>query len=103
MPPGAFALFLTFVGVAIAAGVVTTWQIGPRGARYVVLPIVAAFAALYLVGHRLGLHLGPTISLFGYDVALVFDVALALVAAGLTARLQRAVLARRRPAAADTA
>ena len=63
--------------------------------RRSILPVLAAFGGLYVVGHRTGLELGPTIILFGYQVAIVQDVVVAVVAAGVAALIQRAVLTRR--------
>ena len=95
VPASAFALLAFFVVVAIVAGVVATWLVGPRRLTAVAVPIVAAFGALYLVGHRLGMEIGPTMILFGYQVAIVQDVLVAAAAAVVAAAVQRVLLTRR--------
>lgn len=93
MPVAAFALLAAFGIVSVAAGALAWRVIGPRRLHALPVPIVAAFVALYLAGHRFGWQIGPMVELFGFDVALVFDLALALVAALLAAIAQRPVLA----------
>ena len=95
MPASAFALLSFFTGVSVATGAASAYVVGPRRRRAVVLPILGAFLALYVVGHRSGLEIGPSVSLFGYDVRLPFDLAVDVVAAVSTALAQRAVMARR--------
>lgn len=92
MSGNAFSLFLVFVGLAVLAGVVAAWAIGPRRPWAVIGPVIAAFAALYLVGHELGFGVGPTVPLFGFDVSLASDVVVALLAAFTAAWGQRAVV-----------
>ncbi len=91
----AFALFLFFTGVSVACGVAAAALLGPRRRTAVVLPVLAAFLALYVIGHRSGLEIGPSVTLFGFDVRLAFDLAVAIAAAGVTALAQRMVLERR--------
>ena len=67
---------LGFVAVRIAARVG-----GPTGRAAVVLPMLAAFLAFYVIGHRLGLSIGPEVSLFGFQVALLGDLAIGFAAA----------------------
>ncbi len=95
MPPAAFALLGFFVAVAAGAGAGATAIVGPRRPVAVLAPVAAAFGGLYLVGHRLGLSIGPSVRLFGFDVALVWDVAVAIGAALAAALVQRAILERR--------
>ena len=95
MPASAFALVVFFVAVSIVIGVAATWIVGPRRRLAIIVPVLAAFLALYVVGHRGGLELGPTMILFGFQVAIVQDVVVAVVAAGLAALLQRSLLTRR--------
>ena len=95
MPASAFALLGVFILLSIGVGVGAAWVVGPRLRLAMVLPVLAAFGGLYIVGHRSGLELGPTIILFGYQVAIVQDVAVAVVAAGVAALIQRAVWVRR--------
>jgi hypothetical protein len=90
MPPEAIALLLFFVGVAFVVGAVAAYAVGPRRPWAAILPILGAFGSLYVVGHRIGLSLGPQVNLFGFEVAIVWDVAVAIVAAVVVAVLQRA-------------
>lgn len=89
MPASAYSLLATFVVISVAAGALATWAIGPRHPWAAVLPALAAFGSLYLVGHRLVLAIGPEVNLFGWQVSLPFDVAVALAAAVIAAALQR--------------
>jgi hypothetical protein len=95
MPAAAYGVLAVFTAAAIVAGLLAWWLVGPRTAWAVVVPIVVTFGALYLSGHRLDLRVGPLTRLFGYDVALLFDLSLAVVVAVLAALLQRAALAIR--------
>lgn len=99
MPPEAFALVGFFAAVSILLGLGAWWIAravgGPRRARWAIVPGVAAFVALYLVGHRFGLALGPEVELFGFQVALVGDVVIGGFAAIVVALLVAAV--RRSP------
>jgi hypothetical protein len=93
----ATSLLLIFLAVALAAGAAATGLVGPRKPLAVIAPTLAAVVALYLVGHRLSLSAGPSVRLFGFQVSLLFDVAVALAAAFVTAAAQRVVAARSRP------
>ena len=100
MPPQAFALVALFIACSVLLGVVAV-RIraragGPRGWLAYPLPILAAFGAFYLIGHRLGLVVGPEIPLFGFQVALLGDLALGFTAAIAVAAAQ-AFVARRNP------
>ena len=103
MPPQAYALVTLFMLCSVALGVTAVRVVartgGPRGRLAHLLPIVAGFGAFYLVGHRLGLSIGPEIPLFGFQVALLGDLAIGFGAA-LLAALAQATAARiiRRPA-----
>lgn len=92
----ATSLLLFFLGVSLAAGAAATGLIGPRKPLAVIAPTLAAVVALYLVGHRLGLSAGPSVRLFGFQVSLLFDVAVAVGAALLAAAVQRELAVRRR-------
>lgn len=94
MPPAAYALVILFALVSIAAGVIAARVVGPRRPWAPIVPALAAFGVLYLVGHRFAFGVGPNVGLFGFEVAIVSDVAFALVAAGAAAVVQRAVLGR---------
>ena len=92
MPASAYGLVALFATISAASGVLAARLIGPWRAWTAILPALAAFGALYLVGHRWVLSIGPSVKVFGWDVALPFDTAVALVAAAITALLQRAAL-----------
>jgi hypothetical protein len=77
----ATALFGFFLGVAIAAGSGSAWAVGPRRRWAPVFPTASALVIMWLTGHRLGLRLGPTVPLLGFQVALLGDLVTALVAA----------------------
>jgi hypothetical protein len=100
MPPQASALVTLFALSSVALGwlavrVVDRVMGGARSRLRYVLPILAAFGAFYLIGHHLGVRLGPEVPLFGFQVSLVGDLALGLSAALLVAAAQ-AVVARAR-------
>jgi len=63
MPTQACLLVALFAVVAVALGVLGWWIAravgGPRRARWAIVPGVAAFVALYLVGHRSGVSSSP--------------------------------------------
>ena len=92
MPVEAYALVATFAALSLVVGVGATWLVGPRRWPAIVLPTLAAFGALYLVGHRLGWSFGPEITLYGFSVAIVSDLVCAAAAAGVAALAQRAVV-----------
>ncbi|HEX6140531.1 MAG TPA: hypothetical protein VF013_08740 [Candidatus Limnocylindria bacterium] len=90
MSSSAYALISLFAVVSVLAGLVA-WQAlrVPTSPAGLILPALGAFGALYLAGHRLGWSIGPTVRLFGFEVALAFDAVLALAAALVVAVLQR--------------
>jgi hypothetical protein len=94
MPPQAYALVTLFVLCSVALGAaavrIAARAGGPRGRVAHVIPIAAGFGAFYLIGHRLGLSVGPEISLFGFQVALVGDLAIGFAAALAAALIQAA-------------
>jgi hypothetical protein len=92
MTASVYALIGLFVVVSIISGVIAARVVGPRRPWAVVLPALAAFGALYLVGHRLFIGFGPEIPLFGFQVAILSDVAFALAAAFAAALAQRAAV-----------
>jgi hypothetical protein len=59
------------------------------GRRPLCSPTLAAFGALYVVGHQSGLRAGPEVEIFGWQVSLAFDVAVAVATALVVAVLQR--------------
>jgi hypothetical protein len=96
MPPQAYALVTLFALCSIALGwlaVRITARIGgPTVRPAYLLPIAAGFLAFYLIGHRLGISVGPEIPLFGFQVALFGDLAIGFAAALLGAMLQAGYL-----------
>jgi hypothetical protein len=96
VPSTAYGLVVLFTVVAVLCGVAAASLVGPRTWRAALIPSAMAFLALYLVGHRSGLQLGPTLELFGFSVAIVQDLVAAFLAAVLAATAQRLVLDRRR-------
>lgn len=101
MPAAAFQLFLFFTVAAVIIGIVVTWVIGPRRPLAFVIPVLASFGALYLVGHRGGLAVGPTVELFGFQVNLLFDLAVAVLGAAIAAKAQCMLLTLRATRRAD--
>ena len=102
MPPAAFALVALFTALSVVLGGVAWWigarLGGPTARRWIVPPALAAFAAFYGIGHRLGIAIGPEVPLFGFQVALLGDVLLGGLAALATSGVLEIVL-RRRPRA----
>ena len=95
MPLSAYGVLATFLGVAAAAGSAATWLVGPRRPRAVIVPIGASIVALGSLGHGARIGVGPTVSLFGYEVRFVFDAALAIVVALAAALVQRTIVRSR--------
>jgi hypothetical protein len=102
----AYALVTTFMACSIVLGwaavrLVARLAGGPRGRRWYALPVLAGFGSFYLIGHRLGVHVGPEVPLYGFQVNLLGDLSIgfasALVAALLQALVDRS--RRRSPAA----
>ena len=91
MPAAAYALLAAFTAVAAGSATVAVRIVGPWRPSGAVVPFIASFGALYVVGHRLRWTAGPTVPLFGFRVALGFDVVLALLAALAGAVVQRGV------------
>ena len=102
MPMTAWALVATFSLCSIGLGALAVWLVarggGPRGLAAIVLPIIGAFGAFYVIGHKLGLSVGPEVSLFGYQVALLGDLAIGFAAALVVALAQAAIVRARRGA-----
>jgi hypothetical protein len=95
MPPAAYALFLLFTVCSVLLGIVVVRLLAGRagrGIRAYVLPVLGAFGAFYLIGHRMGLAIGPEIGLFGFKVALFGDLAIGFAAALVVALVQGAVV-----------
>lgn len=94
MPPEAYALVTLFAASSLVLGVLATRLVarggGSRHALAHVLPVAAAFGAFYVIGHRLGLAVGPEVELFGFQIALVGDLAIGFAAAVGVALVQAA-------------
>jgi hypothetical protein len=92
MPPQAYALVTLFALCSIAVGWlavrIAARAGGPSARTAYLLPIAAGFLAFYLIGHRLGISVGPEIPLFGFEVALFGDLAIGFAAALAMASLQ---------------
>lgn len=102
MPASAYPVLVLFTIVSVLVGIGAAWLVGPRRPAAIVIPTLAAFLALYWVGHRSGLELGPTMELFGFRMAIVQDVVAAAIAALVAALVQRLVVDRRAIAARGT-
>ena len=89
MPAAAFGVLAVFTTAAIIAGLLAWWLVGSRIPLGPLLPIIAAFAALYVSGHRLQIEVGPSTELFGFQVSLLFDLVLAVLVAVAVALLGR--------------
>ena len=89
MPASAYGLVALFTVVSAASGWLAARTIGPRRPWAALLPALAAFGALYLVGHRSGIRIGPEVEVFGWKVSLAFDLVVGIVAAYVAATLQR--------------
>jgi hypothetical protein len=89
MPAAAFGVLAVFTAASVAAGLLAWWLLGSRVPLGPLLPILAAFAALYVAGHRLRLEVGPSTELFGFQISLAFDLVLAFGVALLVALLGR--------------
>jgi hypothetical protein len=94
VPPEAYALVTLFAISSVVLGVAATrLAVRVGGSRHPVaylLPTAAAFGAFYVIGHRLGLVVGPEIELFGFQVALLGDIVIGLAAALAVALVQAA-------------
>lgn len=92
MPPQAYALVTLFALCSVALGWLAvrlaTRAGGPTVRMAYALPIAAAFLAFYLIGHRLGLAVGPELPLLGFRVALFGDLAIGFAAAMVVALAQ---------------
>jgi hypothetical protein len=90
MPASAYALVGFFALLSVAAGLLATRIVGPFTRWSALLPIAAAFGALYLVGHRFPIRVGPTVEVFGWQISLAFEAVVGLGAAIVAALAQRA-------------
>jgi hypothetical protein len=100
MPPQAYALVATFLACSVVLGWLAVRLVarvggGPLGRRWYPLPVLAGFLAFYLIGHRLGVHVGPEVPLYGFQVNLLGDLSIGFASA-LVAALLQAIVARSR-------
>ena|SRR6186713_1428071 len=101
MPPAAYGVVTLFLLCSAVVGIVAVRLAarlgGPTRRTAYVLPVLAGFGAFYLIGHKLGLSVGPEVSLFGFQVALFGDIVIGFAAALVVALVQAAVARSRRP------
>lgn len=102
MPASAYGLIATFAIISIVSGAVAARVIGPRRWWAAVVPALAAFGMLYLIGHRWVVAIGPTVNLFGWDVALPFEMLAAAATALVVAAAQRLAAGLFQPHERDT-
>jgi hypothetical protein len=98
VPTSALLLLAFFTFAALAIGALAAWVAGPRRWWAVLVPAAAGFLALWAVGHRSGMAVGPTVILFGFEVNLLFDLGVAMLAAAIAAVAQCLVIGRLRRA-----
>ena len=102
----ALQLFFTLSAMNLTVAILATQLVaralaGPRHLLAHVVPIIASLGGSGLLGHQLGVHLGPKMTLYGFEISPVGDVAVAVVFALLAALAQAAVwrvLRKRSPA-----
>ena len=95
MTPG-LMLFFTLSAMNVVVSVIATQVVarvagGPRQLLAHVVPILASLAGSGTLGHQLGVHLGPKINLYGFEISIVWDVAVAVLGALVGAVAQAAV------------
>ena len=101
MPPQAYLLVTLFAACSAVLGWLAVRLVarlgGPSSRAAWLLPIAGAFLAFYVVGHRLGVAVGPELPLFGFRVARGGEVAIGFAAALVVALVQAIVLRAARP------
>jgi hypothetical protein len=100
MTPG-LQLFVTLSAMNVVVSVLVTQLVarlvgGPRHLLAHVVPILASLAASGTLGHQLGVHLGPKINLYGFEISIVWDVFVALLGSLVGALAQALVWKSRR-------
>ena len=95
MTPG-LQLFLTLSLINVVLAVLATQLVarglgGPRHLLAHVVPVLTSLGGSGLLGHQLGLHFGPKVTLYGFDISLLGDVAVAFLFALVGALAQAAV------------
>ncbi len=63
---------------------------GPRHLLAHLFPIVTSLGGSGVLGHQLGVHVGPKMTLYGFEISPVGDVGIAIVFALLGAVVQAA-------------
>jgi len=89
MPASVYGLIATFAAISVVSGLVAARLVGPWRWWSPILPMLAAFGALYLIAHRWVVSIGPQVSVFGWEIALPFDTLVALATAAAVAAVQR--------------
>ena len=95
MTPG-LQLFFTLSLLNVIAAILATQIVarrlgGPRHLLANIVPILTSLAASGLLGHQLGVHLGPTVTLYGFEISLFGDVLVAFLFALVGAFAQAVV------------
>jgi len=97
MPLSAYALVTLFALCSVGVGWLAVRLVarvgGPTRRMAYLLPVAAGFLAFYLIGHRLGIAIGPEIPLLGFQVALIGDLTIGFAAA-LAISLPQAIVVR---------
>ena len=92
----ALQLFFTLSAMNIIVAILATQLAaralgGPRHLLAHVVPILTSLGGSGLLGHRLGVHFGPKMMLYGFEISPVGDVTVAIAFALLGAVVQAAV------------
>jgi hypothetical protein len=103
----ALQLFFTLSAMNVVVAAAATQFVarvlgGPRHLLAHLFPILTSLGGSGLLGHQLGVHLGPKMTLYGFEISPVGDVGVAIVFALLGAVVQAAawrVLRKSSPAA----
>jgi hypothetical protein len=100
MTPG-LQLFFTLSAMNVVVSVLVTQLVarlvgGPRHLLAHIVPILASLAGSGTLGHQLGVHLGPKINLYGFEISIVWDVLVAFLGATVGALAQAAVWCKMR-------
>jgi len=95
MTPG-LQLFLTLSAINVVLAIVATQLVarrlgGPRHLLAHIVPILTSLGGSGLLGHQLGVHLGPKVVLYGFEISLYGDVIVAFLFALVGALAQAAV------------
>jgi hypothetical protein len=95
MTPG-LQLFFTLSLLNVLAAILATQIVarrlgGPRHLLAHLIPILVSLGGSGLMGHQLGIHIGPKVTLYGFEISLLGDVAVAFVFALAGALLQAMV------------